>query len=107
MSEPDEQPLIDGNGDETFETREAVVELHRAVVAAGWEHEYHPTSPYENLVSLLATVDELGREPHEDTVVAFAFKYICGFGRETTPRVLDAIADDPDVDVFTPEGGVK
>lgn len=107
MSESEEEPLIDGHGEETYKTRESVVELHRAVVDAGWEHKYHPTSPYENLVSLLATVDELGREPHEDTIVGFAFRYILGFGRETTPRVLDAIAEDPDVNVFIPEGGVK
>jgi hypothetical protein len=97
--------LRDGHGDRTYAVRRSVVELHRAVVASGWEHEHHPTSPYENLVALLATTDELdGVDPDRDTVVAFAFKYILGYGRETAPRALDAIAEDPDVDAAVPGG---
>jgi hypothetical protein len=96
--------LLDGHGNRTYAVRPEVVELHRAVVAAGWEHKNHPTSPYENLVALLATVDDLDRDPSRSTVVAFAFKYICGYGRETTPRALDAVDDDPDVDAVVPGG---
>lgn len=97
--------LLDGHGDKTYTLPEPVVELHRAVVGAGWKHENHPTSPYENLVALLATVDDLdGVDPDRDTVETFAFKYIRGYGPHSTPRALDAIADDPDVDAAVPGG---
>jgi len=106
LDDDSDDVLLDGHGERTYAVRRSVVELHRAVVAAGWEHKNHPTTPYENLVALLATVDDLdGVDPDRDTVVAFAFRYIRGYGPETTPRVLDSIAEDDAVDAAVPGGG--
>ncbi len=96
--------LVDGHGANRYATRRSVVDLHRAAVADGWAHT-HDRSPYDNLAALLATVD--GRDdldPDRDTVEAFAFAYICGYGPHSTPQALDALATDPDVDAAVPGG---
>jgi hypothetical protein len=102
----DDDVLVDGHGDRTYAVPEGVVALHRAAVAAGWEHKNHPTSPYENLAALLATVEVVdGVDPDRDTVEAFAYRYICGYGPHSTPGALDALAADPEVDATVPGGG--
>jgi hypothetical protein len=95
--------LLDGHGTRTYAVRPEVVELHREVVYYGWEHT-HERYPYDNLRALLATVDDSDLTPTRETIVAFAYRYICTLGPTSAPRVLDALDDDPDVDVAVPGG---
>jgi|APHM01.1.fsa_nt_gi hypothetical protein len=91
-----EDLYLDGHGEPTYVEDKEALTFHHVAVANGWAHTSDRT-PYENLKAALEATSEYDRQRR--TVVAFAFAFIRGYGPTSTPRALDAIADEGDVRV--------
>jgi hypothetical protein len=85
-----EPVLRDGHGNRLYKVREDVAALHRDAVGVGWEHTYELTA-YKNLRALAELVERGHLDADRRLLDRFAFKFICGYGPNTTHRALDRL----------------
>jgi len=91
----------DGHGEPSHVENKEALAFHHIAVENGWEHT--DRSPYKNLKAALEATSEYRRQ--REMIIAFAFAYVRGLGRKSTPRALAALENDPDVRIPAVAGG--
>jgi hypothetical protein len=96
LSTNDEDLYLDGHGEVTYVEDKEALAFHHLAVKNGWAHTSERT-PYENLKAALEATSEYKRQ--REMLISFAFAFVRGLGRQSTPRTLEAIASDTEVRV--------
>ena len=82
--------LRDAHGTRLYAVPESVARLHHAAVRAGWKHTTALT-PYHNLRALLELMDREGVDADRELLRRFAFRFVLGYGPNSTYRALDRL----------------
>jgi hypothetical protein len=82
--------LVDGHGQRLYKVEPETAAAHQIAVDAGWRHSYEVT-PFHNLRSLVEVLDRTGAEADRQLLGRLAFKFVCGYGPNSTPRALDRL----------------